>query len=187
MIKRRTSKGRGVEMANIAILSGRYVGRQYTHAGNVVVARCAVENARARVKDDTGMIIEASAESARGMAVATILIISRTRKIRIGWHVRIESRGKWFACGSNLQRWYRAVIAMAGLAVDRDTRMIKDCVSKILSVMTRAAIFGSILMTWSIRCRCGINTSASIVAGFTRLLRCIQQGVVENTAGHFES
>ena len=73
MIKRRTSKGRGVEMANIAILSGRYVGRQYTHAGKVVVARCAVDNARARVKDDTGMIIGACTESARSMANTAIL------------------------------------------------------------------------------------------------------------------
>ena len=71
-------------MANIATLSGRYVVRQYTHAGNIVVARCAAANG------DTEMIIGASAESARGMAVATILVTGRTRKIRIGWHVFVE-------------------------------------------------------------------------------------------------
>jgi len=92
--------------------------------------------------------------------------------------VRIESCGKWFACGSN---------AMAGLAIVHDISMIKVSVSEILSVMARSTISGSVSMSLSIRRRFGVNASASIVAGFTRLVRCIKQGVVENTAGHFET
>ena len=76
---------------------------------------------------------------------------------------------------------------MAGLAVVRDTSMIKD-VSKILSVMAQTTVFGSeTLMCYRIRCCYGINASAGIVARITPLYRCINQAVVENATGHFES
>ena len=84
VVKRHIRKVNGAEMASIATLSGRYVVRQYAHAGNIIVARCAVAS------DDTDMIICASAESARGMAVATILITGRTRIVRIGRHVFVD-------------------------------------------------------------------------------------------------
>ena len=70
----------------------------------------------------------ARGKSTRGMAITAILVTGRTRNVRNGWHVRIERRGKWLACGSNL-RWCRicvwGVIAMARLAVSNDTGMIK--------------------------------------------------------------
>lgn len=72
-------------------------------------------------------------------------------------------------------------------AITHYTRMIKDSISETLSVMARAAISGSVSMSLSIRRRFGVNASASIVAGFTRLVRGIQQAVVENTTGHFET
>jgi hypothetical protein len=99
MVKRHTSKGRGV-MANVAFLvvrSGRYVVREFTHTDPVIVARGAAASS------DTGMIIGASTKGPRGMAVATILVTVRARIVWIGWHVRIERCGKWFACGSNLR------------------------------------------------------------------------------------
>ena len=92
MIERRTCKAGGV-MTNSAILvvwTCRYMIRQFTDTDYIVVA-CITATGDAR------MIIRASAESARGMAVATILIVDRTRIVRIGWHVRIERCGKWFA------------------------------------------------------------------------------------------
>ena len=99
VVKRRTSKGRGVVMANVAFLvigSGRYMIREFTDTGSIVVAR------RAVACNHADMIKGARAKSPQGMAVATILITGRTRIVRISWHVRIESCGKWFACGSNL-------------------------------------------------------------------------------------
>lgn len=94
--KRHTSKGRGV-MANVAFLSGWYVVRKRTDTNSIVVAR------RAAACNHADMIKRSRAESPRGMAVATILITGRTRIVRIGWHVRIESCGKWLACGGNLR------------------------------------------------------------------------------------
>lgn len=80
----------------ILIEVGWYVIWQFTHTYHIVVAGVTVIS-------NACMIIGASAESARGMAVATILIINRTRIVRIGWHVRIQIYyGCWFACGSNL-------------------------------------------------------------------------------------
>ena len=73
VIKRHISKG-GNHMASRAILISRrgwYVIRQFTDTDHIVVTRITT--------DDTGMIIGARTESARGMAVATILITGRTR------------------------------------------------------------------------------------------------------------
>lgn len=122
-------------MADRAILVvgiGRYVIWQFTYTNNIVVARITSGN--------TGMIIGASTKGAWGMAVATILVIDRTRKIWIGWHVRMERCGKWFACGSNL-RWYWAVITMAGLTVVSNTGMVEaEGRREAFGVMTRATI-----------------------------------------------
>ena len=74
--------------------------------------------------DFTSMVIGAGTECPRGMAVATILVTGRTWIVRIGWHMGIKRCGKWFACGSHL-RWYRAVIAVARLAVVHHTIMIE--------------------------------------------------------------
>ncbi|RKZ69586.1 MAG: hypothetical protein DRQ44_02820 [Gammaproteobacteria bacterium] len=87
-------------MANVAFLvigSGRYMVREFTDTDYIVVTRRAVSGS------SIGVIVGASAKGARGMAVATILITGRTRIVRIGWHVRIERCGKWFACGGNLR------------------------------------------------------------------------------------
>ena len=136
MVKRHTSKGCGV-MANVAFLivrSGRYVVQELTHTDPIVVAR------RAAASGGIGMIIGARGERPRGMAIATILITGGTRIVRIGWHVRIEQCGKWFARGSNL-RWYRTVITMARLAVGHNTVMIVvEGRREAFGVMTRAAI-----------------------------------------------
>jgi hypothetical protein len=150
-------------MADRAILVvgiGRYVIRQFTYTNNIVVARITSGN--------TGMIIGASTKGARGMAIAAILVTGRTRKIRIGWHVRIERCGKWFACGSNLW-WYWAVIAMACLAIVHDTGMIKDSISKAFCIVTPTTIFSSVSMCLSICRRCGINARAYVMARLTRL------------------
>ena len=159
-------------MANVAFLSGWYVVRKCTDTDPVVVAR------RAAASGGIDMIIGARAESARGMAVATILVTGSTRIVRIGWHVRIEKCGKWFACGSN---------AMAGLAIVHDISMIKDSISKTFCIVAPTTILGSGSMSISIGGRCSFNARASVMAGLTGLVRCIQQGVVENTAGHFET
>jgi len=180
VVKRRISKV-GDVMANGAILvvwRGRYVVQELTHTNSVVVTQVAATI-------DTGMIISASAKGGRCMAVATILVTGRTRIVRIGWHVRIESCGKWFACGSNL-RWYRVVIAMACLAVIHDAGMIKDSVSETHGVMAHTTILPvRVRMIWRQSRR--VNTGAIVVAGVTRLYRGINQAVVEKTTWHFES
>ena len=133
MVKRQTSKGHGV-MANVAFLSGWYVVWKCTDTDFIVVAR------RAAASGGIDMIIGARGKSPRGMTVATILVTGRTRIVRIGWHVRIEQCGNWFARGSNL-RVYRAVITMARLAVGHNTVMIVvEGRREAFGVMTRAAI-----------------------------------------------
>ena len=123
-------------MANVAFLNGWYVVRKCTDTDFIVVARRAAATASGGID----MIIGARGKSPRGMAVATILVTGRTRIVRIGWHVRIEQCGKWFARGSNL-RVYRAVITMARLAVGHNTVMIVvEGRREAFGVMTRAAI-----------------------------------------------
>jgi len=97
------------------------------------------------------MIEGASTKSSRGMADTAILV---------GRHVGIEKGFKRHAARST-----RPISNMTGkTAITYDTSMIKDCVSKTLGVMTRPAIFGSVLMSYR-RCRrCGVNTGAGIVA-----------------------
>ena len=86
------------------------------------------------------MIKGAGGKSPGSMAVATILVTGHAGIVRIGWHVRIEKCGKWFACGSNL-RCYRAVIAMARLTVVSDTGMIEaERWREVFGVMTRTTI-----------------------------------------------
>ena len=58
---------------------------------------------------------------------------------------------------------------MAGLAVARDTCMIKNSVSKTYCIVAPTTIFGSGLMSNSIGGRCGIYAGTSVVAGLTRL------------------
>jgi len=181
--KRCSSKVGGV-MANGAILvvgSGRYVVQELTYTNPAVVARITVS-------DLTKMVIGARAKSPQGMAVATILVTGRTRIVRIGWHVRIDRCGKWFACGSNLW-WYRVVIAMARLAVGHNTVMIEaEGRSETLGVMTRSTI-GCGYRVGGHRRRLGgrVYTRTIVVAGFTRLYRWVKQAVVEKTTWHFES
>ncbi len=67
VVKRRTSKSRGVEMAIVAFLSGRYVVRQFTDTDHIVVAR------RAAASSDTDMTKGARAKGTRGMANTAIL------------------------------------------------------------------------------------------------------------------
>lgn len=147
VIKRRTSKVDGV-MASVAIQQriGRYVIRQLTHTMLIVVAGVARTHKRR-----SGMIEAASAESPRGMADTAILV---------GRHVGIERCFKRHAA-----RCTRPISNMTGkTAITHNTSMVKDCVSKTLGVMTRPAIFGSILMSYR-RCRrCGVDTGAGIVA-----------------------
>ncbi len=71
VIKRRTSKVRGVEMASIAFLvngTGWYVIKELAHTDYIVVAR------RAVASSDTDMIIGARAKCSRGMANTAVLI-----------------------------------------------------------------------------------------------------------------
>ena len=111
--------------------------RQFTHTNHIVVAHITVS-------DNTGMVIGASAKGAKGMAVTTILVTGRTRIVRIGWHVCVEKCGNWFACGSNLAiSFYRAVIAMACLAVVHNTVM-NEGRREAFGVMTRSTICGGI-------------------------------------------
>ena len=122
MVKRRIRKIHCI-VAIAAILTigaGRYVVRQLAHTDHVVVARSAAIN-------DTGMIIGARAEGARGMTIAAILVVYSARVIGTGRHMI----GR-LATGRN---------AMAGLAIVHDARMI-DAKSRneTFSVMARSAI-----------------------------------------------
>jgi len=100
------------------------------------------------------MIVGAGGKSPGSMAVATILVTGHAGIVRIGWHVRIEKCGKWFACGSN---------AMACLAIVHDTRVVKDSISKTFCIMTPATIFSSVSMRLCICRRCGINARVNVV------------------------
>jgi hypothetical protein len=78
---------------------------------------------------------------------------------------------------------------MACLAIVHHTVMIEaKCGSKTFGVMTRATI-GTGYRVGGHGRRLGgrVNTGAIIVTGFTRLYCCINQAVVENATGHFES
>ena len=157
MVKYGVGKAGGVVAigAILIIGIGRYVVQQLTRADPAVVTRITVS-------DDAEMVIGASAEGTETVAFAAILVAGRTRIVRIGWHVRIERRRKWFACGSNL-RWDWIVIAMAGLAVVDDTVMIEsECRGEALGVMARSTIGGG--------CRVGRHRG--------RLRRCVNTGAV---------
>jgi len=110
-------------MANGAILAvgtGRYVVRQLTYTDHVVVAQIAAIN-------NPGMIIDARAEGAGGMAIAAILVVHCARIIGISRHMI----GR-LATGRN---------AMTGLAIVHDVRMIDaKCWSETFGVMARSTI-----------------------------------------------
>ena len=136
-------------MANGAILvvgNGRYVIRQFTDTDYIVVARAtAAYEGRATVTKG------ASTKGAGSVANAAILG---------GIHVRIERGGKRHTASRTCP--IRNMTGKAAITVD--TSMIKDSVSKTLSVMTRPAIFGSILMSYRKRRRYRVNASGGIVA-----------------------
>ena len=134
MVKRHKSKVLcDMTIGAILVESSRYMIRQFAHTDHIVVARITVIS-------NAEMIVGTRAESARGMAVATILITGSTRVVRNGWHMFIERRGKWLTCGSNL-RWYRTVIAMAGLTVSHKTIMIEAKGRlEVFGAMTRSTI-----------------------------------------------
>ena len=165
VIKRYISKA-GSYMASAAAIQqgiGRYVIWQFTDTYHIVVAGIASTHKRR-----ASMIKSAGGKSPRSMA-NTAILGSR--------HVR----GKRFTYRIN------TVTGIALFTYNIGAAMIDECANETLSVMAQATISGSVSMSLSIRCRFGVNASTSIVAGFTRLVRCIQQAVVENTAGHFEA
>lgn len=122
MVKRRIGKIRCVMAIGAILTIGacRYVVRQLTYTDHVVVARSAAIN-------DTGMIIGARAEGARGMAIAAILVVYSARVIGTGRHMI----GR-LATGRN---------AMAGLAIVYQARVIDaKCRSETFGVMARSTI-----------------------------------------------
>jgi hypothetical protein len=170
VVKRCICKVNGVmAIGTILVEQGWYVIRQFTDTGHIVVAGVARTHKRR-----SGMIKGARAKRPRGMAGTAILV---------GRHMGIERGAKRHAA-----RCARSISNMTGkTAITHDTSMIKDCVSKTLGVMTPPAIFGSILMRYC-RCRrCGVNTRVSVMARLTRLYRCVEQAVIENTTGHVET
>ena len=161
MVEYSAGEVRGVKVAIGTILVigiGRYVVQQLTHTDPAVVTQITVS-------DNTEMVIGASAKGTERMAVAAILVAGRTRIVRICWHVRIERRGTWFACGSNI-RWYRVVIAMARLAIVHNTVMIEaEGRREALGVMARSTIGrGSRMSGHRGRLRGRVNTGAIVVA-----------------------
>lgn len=122
MVKRRIGKIRCVMAisAILAIGTGRYMVRQLTYTDHVIVARIAAIN-------DTGMIIGARAEGARGMTIAAILVVYSARVIGTGWHM--------------IGRLATGRYAMAGLAIVHDARVIDaKCRSETFGVMARSTI-----------------------------------------------
>ena len=140
----------------LSIGSRRNVILQFTDTDHIVVARITIN-------DDTGMIIGTSAEGAWSMAMYTVLIVCRTRIVRIGWHVFIERRGKRFADGSNL-RWCWSIVAMAGLAVVYEAGVVKYGTNETFGVVARVTISGGYWMVYGRSLSGCINTISIIVA-----------------------
>jgi hypothetical protein len=156
VIKRRTSKVRGVEMASVAIKQGisLYVIWQFTQADYVVVARVAASHKRS-----AGMIKAAGDKGARAVANTTIFS-----------GLQVVER---FAAGIN---------TMTGRAIVHDVAMIDERTSETISVMARSTIGTGCRVGRHRRGFSGrVNTIAIIVTWFTWLYCWINQAVVENT------
>ena len=133
MVKSRISKVRGV-MARGAICSGWHVIDEFANTDYIVMAGFTVVN-------DTGMIVAASAEGARGVA-NTAIFDSR--------HV--------------IERFTARTNTMAGSAIVHDVGMIDECTSEAVGVMARAAIVRGSRMGGHRGCFCArINAVAVVV------------------------
>ena len=163
VVKRRASKGRG-DMAIGAILivgTGRYVVREFTHANHIVVARITVIC-------DAGMIIDASSKGSRGMTKLAILVDVDIDDV--DRHVLVERGGKRNTCRRNTVTGIAASCQHSRVSV-----VDAKCGDKTSGGMARSTIgcssrVGGYCGSFSGR----VDTIASIVAGFTRLYRCVQ-------------
>ena len=148
VVKRRTSKSRSV-MAHGAILvvgSGRYVVRQFTDTGHIIVAGITAAHERR-----AGMIKGASAKGARGVTNTAILS---------GRHVLVERGGK-----RHTARRPRAISNMTGGAIVHEVGMIDERSCETIRVMARSAIVRGSRVGGYRRCFSGrVNTIVIIVA-----------------------
>jgi len=138
MVKRRTGKV-GSVMASGAVLvvgTGWYVVREFTDTNHIIVAGVTATHERR-----SDMLKGASAKGAWAMTNTTILS---------GRHV--------------VERFTAGINTMAGRAIVHDARMIDECTSETIRVMTRSTIGRGSRVATHRRCFSGrVNTITSIV------------------------
>ena len=183
MVNRRAGKIDGIQVANAAILRGRYVALQFTQGDYVVMAVCA-GGLRAI---ETQIMVECTAQKrARVVAVGAIPIVGR------GWYTRVSDGGRHMGVNQlvagrrpefvgRLTARCCPMTEIASVADNRRNAVVGHRNGKTRGAVTKRTILGCCRVCRYRRPLAGrVDAVAIVVAGFAGYHRGVDQAVIEH-------